>query len=369
MRTTTVQGYSTNVYKVTYPDDNIFLWDHNTITCENLAESKYGVVITITNENTSEEQQLRYRSEIPTIVFDLDSTLQAMYADNAGLNSFVYTITFFDGDNITDDGAEVSFQSYLLLGKSFTSESHACERVIYAYQASELEYLEMYFEAAGTLTIDGDTENQIEIVKGFNTVDLSEHITSEGTHSIHYLNSGATPSVTITSVFPVDTETATVNFNVYDNSGTLPTNQKRGGVYVDSHFTPAQYTITLIYSTFCEDYDVIELDYINCDGCRRHIAGKLVSENTNTEYQDYTRANGVYRNTPFHYMTGNEQVIKVAFDDLDRSSYWNYALLSEQCWFNNYNWQKEPCYISTSKVTKKSDELQDVELEITLIKQ
>lgn len=363
MRTAAIEGMSGEIYSLTFPNDNIWLHDNNTVKIH-YGGGRFGAKVTIANEITGEVKSLAYRSDLADIVFDLNSTLMSLFNDQI-LNELTLTVECYFGDMITSDGTYATTMT-LLNGKSYTSESHACERVIYLYSDSDIERVEIYFEASGTVTIGNTT---YEVQKGFNWLDLSDDITAEGNYTLHYVNAAAAPVTTIAGI-TVECFSATAMLSVKDNSGTLPSDAKRGGIWVDSDFVPSSYDIQLIYETICEDFDVVRIDYTNADGCIRHLAGKLVEETDETQYTDYEHYDvNVYRNIPHHKMTGQTQKVKVAFDSLYRLSYWNHAIDSEKCYYTNYNYYLYPCIISTSKVTKNADTQQDVELEITLIRQ
>jgi hypothetical protein len=233
------------------------------------------------------------------------------------------------------------------------------------YSESDLEHLELFFEASGEITM-GSFFN--EVPKGFTWIDLSETITSEGTYSLHYENAAVRPTVEIAGI-QVGTNSALVTLSVQDNSGTLPVDSKRGGVWVDGEFVAVQYDIQIVYEPICEDFDILRFDYTNADGCERHLAGKLIEEVNEASFNDYEHyTDSVYKNIPYHLQTGASQTVKVGFTDINKFSYWNHILDSEMVYFTNYEYEKHPCVLKTNKITKTTDESQDFEMEITLIK-
>ena len=242
MRTAAIQGMSGEVYSLTIPNDNIWLGDNNIVKIHYNGEGRFGAKVTLTNEHTGEVKSLAYRSDLSDIIFDLNTTLMSLFNDQI-LNELTLTIECYYGDLITVDGTYATTTT-LLKGKSYSSESHACERVIYLYYDSDIDRVEIYFEASGTVTI-GNSEYEVQ--KGFNWLHLSDDITAEGTYTLHYVNAAATPVVTVADI-TVGCWSATAMLSVKDNSGTLPSNVKRGGIWVDGTFTPSQYTIQVILS-------------------------------------------------------------------------------------------------------------------------
>jgi len=364
MRTAAINGMSGEVYSLTIPNDNIWLYDNNIVKIHYNGEGRFGAKVTLTNEHTGEVKYLAYRSDLPDIIFDLNTTLMSLFNDQI-LNELTLTIECFYGDLITADGTYATTTT-LLKGKSYSSESHACERVIYLYYDSDIERVEIYFEASGTVTIGNST---YEVQKGFNWLDLSGDITAEGTYTLNYVNAAATPVVTVADI-TVGCWSATAMLSVKDSSGTLPSNSKKGGIWSDSVFVPSSYNIQLVYEPICEDNNIFHFNYINSDGCVRHLAGKLkeeVNESSFTDYEHYSD-DTVLRNIPYHLIVGSSQTVKVVFTDIDRLSYFNHILDSEMITFDNYNYDVFPCIIKTNKITKTTEESQDFELEIVLIR-
>lgn len=359
MRNTTIN----NTVYVTYPNETIWLNDNNCIKIMSTDGSKVGATITLTNLATTESKTLFYNSDLTYLVFILDDLLKNLY--NGGFSYGVNVVVYDDSVNV----GYFSFELMCLNGKSFSNKAHGSTRTIYCYESDDLYKLQLYLPAAGTLTVNGTNFN---VSAGYNALNLQNAITNYGEYMMCFTN-GDSPitTTTITSVYPIYYNSATINLNFSGGSGAIPTtDEKRGDVWYPK-FDTSSYCIRLIYTKICDDYNVMKFKYYDCDGLTRYLAGRIINENISANGSTYYNIDSsiVYKNIPHRFITENETVVKIAFVGIRRDSYFNEIILSDKIWFKNYDGEWCECIINSDNIEVDSNDDNDYEIEFTINKE
>lgn len=359
-----------NTSQVTYPDATVFTGDNIFISVSD-ATYPVGAEISVTNIATLQTKTLVYVSELKNLTFDIRDTVKMLHAEGGSTLNIkvkVYNDMFYTGT--------FAFNVQTLDGRSMPQRSHGSARTFYIYSPDELYKFYMFLAGSGSLYVNGTS---IPVVSGGrNTFNLQQMVISTGEHSLCYYmgvksgGSGAPDQSTRVEITDVEpwTVSAVVSLNYHDMDPEPSEQIKGGGVWSDSKMDLAKYCSRLVYEDHCDDFDFLELSYWDTDGCFRYLGGKIISETTETSKENFTGVrHSVYRDISQKYINESDGKVKVAFEDLRRDSYYSDILLSDHVYFRNYNGDWLPCSIVDSKITVKSDEYSDLELEVELYRQ
>lgn len=364
MRTTNI-----NTVTVTYPNSNVFVYDNIFIQ---LSDSLYpvGAEINVTNMSSLETKTLVYISERKNLTITLNDVVRRLHmVGGCTLNVKVkaYTDRFYVGTFF--------FNMETLDGRSMPQRSHGAARTFYVYDQSELQKFQLFLSGSGSLSIGGHSFPVIG--GGKNSFDLLSTVTTSGEHPFCYQygakgggGEDKTLSIEITGVEP-SVFSAAAMLNYYDIDTQPPADEiKGGGVWSDTKTNLARFCGSIVLAEPCTGFDFMELLYFDTDGCIRYLGGKIQSETTTAKKQNYVgERNSVYRDISQRHTEESGVTVKLAFEDVRRDAYPQDVLLSEHLWFKNYGGDWLPCSLVDSKITVKSDDEMDLELEVELLKQ
>lgn len=355
-----MRTYTNQNITLTFQESVVWLWDSNTITIESANTSdKVGGEIIIRHPNGTETRTIRHISELSKITFVIDDALMALADDNIGQ----YTTQV----NVYNNGALVftkSFAFQLLYGKSFTNQSHAMSRTAYIYDADELIKFQVYSPSSGVFSFEG---NQTTLSRGLNQYNLSSLVTSYGTYDFCLQNSQVTP-VAIISGDNYITPTSSKIYWTQTRSGHSNSSTEKGGNVWRYDETIFPVCCRLIFEEPCRDNDFVELMYRDTDGCFRYLGGKLANSTDTVSGTSYTRLDytNVFRNIPHKHTDSTKRTLKVGFIDIARNAYPQDILYSDEVFMRMYNGEWWPVTIGSDKIEIKSNDTQDIELEIII---
>ena len=357
--------------QVTYPNSTVWTSDNIFIS---LSDDVYpvGCQISITNVSTLKTRTLTYISELKNLTLDIGDTVRLL-SDESGstinIKISVYTDQFFVGS--------FAFNIQTLCGRTLTSRSHGSARTFYVYSYDELYKFHLMLTGTGALRVNGG--NNIPVtMSGRNSFNLQNYINSTGNYDLCYYmgvkGGGIGSKDYVTSVDIVDVNpsvfsaVASLTFRELDPVPTDPI--KGGGIWEDSRIDLSRYCMKLIYDEPCSDFDFFEIRYWDTDGCMRYLGGKVASTTTTSKQKNYVGArNSVYRDISQRHIEEANETVKVLFSDIRRDAYFEDVLLSPHVYFKNYAGEWMPCSVADSKITIKSDEYSDLELQIETWKQ
>ena len=240
----------------------------------------------------------------------------------------------------------------------------------------QLVKFQLYLVGTGALTVDGGSNIPVTQI-GRNSFNLQNAITTFGEHQWCYamgvkggeIEEKSYESVEITNVIP--SCFSGVVFLDYQTPQPVPTDPiKGGGVWNDERMNLAEFCGRIIFDEACDDFDFFELMYYDTDGCVRYLGGKIQSETTQSKGKNFVGVrDSVYRDISHRHIEEASGTVKVAFNDLRRDSYYSDILLSPHVYFKNYAGDWMPCSIADSKITVKSEDYADLELNVELFKQ
>lgn len=364
MRQTTV-----NTVIVSYPEQTVFTADNIFIS---LSDSNYtvGAEISITNMSTLQTKTLTYISELKDLTFDIGDVIRMLHREGGSsinVKVKVYTDMFYVGT--------FSFNLQTLDGRSLPQRSHGSARTFYVYDPSELYKFHLFLVGTGALTVDGGSNIPVTQI-GRNSFNLQNTITTYGEHQWCYamgvkggdIEEKSYESVEITNVEP-SVFSGVVSL-YYHTPQPVPTDPiKGGGVWNDERMNLAEFCGRIIFDEACDDFDFFELMYYDTDGCVRYLGGKIQSETTQSKGKNFVGVrDSVFRDISHRHIEEASGTVKVAFNDLRRDSYYSDILLSPHVYFKNYAGDWMPCSIADSKITVKSEDYADLELNIELYK-
>lgn len=364
MRTTTI-----STTQIKYPDANCFVYDNSFIS---FSDSLYpvGCEINITNLSSMETKTLKYTSELKNLTISINDVIRKLHQTGGctlNVKVKVYTDLFYTGT--------FAFEMNTLDGRTLPYRSHGSARTFYVYNQDELQKFQFFFAGSGALSVNG--HNFPVISSGRNSFDLRPYITHSGDWQACYRygvkggdGKDYTSRVNITDIEP--SCFSAVAFLEYTDIDIQPveTEIKGGGTWADSRLNLADYCATIVYEDVCDDFDFIELAYYDTDGILRYLGGKIQNEVTSAKGKNYIGERlSVYRDISQKHIEESSVTVKVGFADIRRDAYPQDLFLSEHVWFKNFNGDWLPCSLNTNKITIKSEETLDLELEIELLKQ
>lgn len=360
MRTETIQ-VTNGQWDITYPDSTVWTKDSNIIKVErsNPSGNGVGASITVMNQSSLSLRTLKYVGSNPWIVFSLDDTLAAIYSEE-GSSTYTVSIQLYNNGTIEQT---FSFSFRLLDGKSLPHRSHGAERTIYVYNHRELYKLEIWFPMSGFLYVNG---TEFHVNAGYNALYLMGTIVNAGTYHMCFYASSQVPTVVINSVEPVTPAGAVVNLGFNSRGGGWSEGGKGGDIWKDNEYDTDNYCIDLVWVNLCDDKtNWVEFRYLNADGLRRYIAGRVLNENISSEGDNFYKLSleDAYRNKPYRKLTGDSYVIKVGFEDIAKNAYLSDIAICENIEYLNYANNAMPCTFESGNVEVGKDESQDYELE------
>lgn len=361
-----------NTVTVTYPNSTVFTADNIFIS---LSDTVYpvGAEISVTNMHTMQTKNLVYVSELKNLTFDIGDTVRMLHEEGGcsiNVKVAVYTDMFYVGT--------FAFNMQTLDGRSLPQRSHGSARTFYIYDPAELYKFQMFLVGTGALRVNGG--NNIPVTRsGRNSFNLQSTITTFGEHNLCYYmgvkgggggdHKDYVSGVEITNVEPSVFD-AVVSLDYHDLDPIPSDPIKGGGVWNDSREDLSRYCARLIYDEACSDFDFFELMYYDTDGCVRYLGGRLQSETIQSKQQNFVGVRqSVYHDISQKHLEEASGTVKVAFSDLRRDSYYQDILLSPHVYFRNYGGDWLPCSIADSKITVKSEDYADLELNVELFKQ
>lgn len=363
-----MRTYTTNGTTITYPDSNIWVGDNTPLS---VSDPNYtvGAEIVVTNMATLKSKRLIHVSELKNLMFSLNDTIRSLFT-YGGCDMNVKVVVYTDGFN----NGSFGFNIKVLEGKTLPNRRHGSTQTVYAYSQDDLYKMSFVFAGSGQLSANG---HSIPVVySGYNSFDLRPYITQSGTYSLCYrygAKGGGPDTTTRVEITDVNNLTpfsgvANLKFSGIDYQP-VQDEIKGGGIWNDEQINIADYCIDLVWDESCNDFNFFKVRYFDTDGCIRFLGGKIDNETINSKQNNYYRSdNYVYRNISRKHIQDLSGTVKVLYQDLKRNSYWSDILLADRIDFLNYNGEWLECSIATSKVTVKSDESDDVEIEYELYK-
>lgn len=375
-----MRTYTSSNITVTYPDVTSYLKDNLTLAVEGtFGNQKVGAEITVTNAATGMSRTLRYLSDMNRLVFPLNDTFMSL----AGEGSITHnvTVTLYDGGTVV---GSFGFDTDIVNGQTLPLRRHGSTRTVYAYSTDDIRKVQLLFPASGAVSVGGCSF--IVPYEGILGLDLRGCITGNGDWSLCY-NSQAKDSkaehapeavedthgyISIVDVNHITPTAATAQLWFADTSGDIdPNADKGGGVWDDEKFYLDSYCVTIVYNEPCDTgFDFFKVRYTDTDGCIRYLGGKILEQTTARDAENYYRldTDSVLRNISRRYINSSNGAVKIGYDSLRRDSYWTDILLSDKVEFLNYNGDWVECSVSSTKVTVKSEQSEDVTIEYELFK-
>lgn len=353
---------------VTYPDSCAWIGDNMALSISNPGCTVGGEIV-VTNMASLESKQLIHVSELRNLTFSLNDTVRSLFT-HGGCDINVKVTVYTDGFYSNSFG----FNMKVLEGKSLPGRRHGSTQTVYAYSHDDLYKISFIFAGSGKLSANGRTFPVVN--PGFNSFDLRTQITHSGTYSLCYKYGAKSPGPdTTTKVEITDVDTITCSSAVVDLKFSDIDDQpaideiKGGGIWKDEQTNLADYCIDLIWEESCDDFNFFKVRYHDTDGCLRFLGGKIDSETTESEQDNYYRPdNWVYRNISRKHIKDFSGTVKVLYPDLKRNSYWSDILFADRIEFLRYDGNWIECSIVTSEVTVKNEESEDVAIEYEIYK-
>lgn len=343
--------------KVVYPENVVFLHDNTVISVESTIDNNISAEITIVNPD-GESKYISYRSELTKIYFHLDDILKSLYRDKFVSNEFNpwwVAINLYDGSQFSF----FAFYIQVVNGTSFTNRTHGASPVIYVYNADELSSLQIYTPSAGQCIWNG---GRTDIYEGLNNIDLHIDITTTGEHIFSVqAKSNLAPIAEVIGSQPIDSGSSIIFFDaqIPSSSNTL----YGGDIWDKIKIFPMEYR--LIYNDVCDNYNFVELRYIDCDGCMRYIGGTLLEEKDSSKLTPFaTTTTEIYNTAPKGILTEKSKTLRVGFTDIERISHPQDIQFSDYLWIRGIDGNWHNCILSTTDFNTTRDELMDFELEI-----
>lgn len=337
---------------VTYPEPIVWIYDSNVIKLE--SNGPVGAEITVTTP-TFETKTLSYYSELDQVVFTLDDVILSLYNDNLspwGVNVTVY-----------ENGISVGSLSFVMTvynGKSFITRCHGMQSTYYVYDPIELRKISVYALKNGMATIG---QSGFYCYTGINSYNLQNEIHNEGTYEMRLRGNNQTPPVVAVSGVEADSpNSAIVSFNW--QSGYDPSTTYGGDIWYENEIVfPCIKRI--IYQSHCNDYNFIELRYIDTDGCIRYLGGKLVEEDDEVKDKAVnTLGINVWSHNPHRWINSSNKSIKVGFMDIEKKAYPQDIMYSDTIWMRTWNGNWEEVRLKSTTFKQTDDDYLDFELEI-----
>lgn len=347
---------------INFPDKMSWLYDNTYIVLKG-NDVSVGADIRVTNTSTGEYRKLKHISEIERIVFPLNDTLFSLYSD-----SYLYNITL----NLYENGTQVAsfgFDTDIYNGRSLPLRAHGSTRTVYVYGPEDLYKLQMLYPTSGNLSVNGSTVPILS--SGIIGKDLRPYITNTGIYKVCF-NSGAKPGsdqISIVNVKNITPFSAVAELDFSKGDGQIPAiDEQKGDIWADSKFKAQSYCFDIIYEEVCKNFNAFKVRYTDTDGCLRYLAGRIMEDTTNASGENYYRLDTttVLKNISRKYITGSSGVVKVAYPNLRKDSYWNDILLSPKIEFLNYNNEWVECSVVDESVTVTAEESEDVTLQFQL---
>jgi len=336
---------------VTYPNSVIWLHDSNVIKLD--SSYPVGAEITVTAPD-SESKTLVYKSDFTSLSFFLNDTIAELYGDS--LSYWTIRVRVFENTSLV---GTFNFATKVLNGRSFITRSHGAAETIYVYSYEDLYKVQLYTPANGQVAIGNWTNTCYEGINGYN---LQSVLTSTGEYSICCSSSTTTPSsVSIIGIDPEEPTISSVEFQV--TSGYDPNAKQGGDIWGSRTIFPICHKI--IYEEVCDNFKFAELRYIDADGCTRFLGGKLISEVETVNDESWsTTTTEVYKHNPSRWIQSANNVIKVAFSDIERNAYPTDILYSDKIWMKNWEGEWKQVRLKTTNLTTTDEEYLDFELEV-----
>lgn len=347
-----MRTYYTSHTTVTYPESIIWMYDSNVIQLE--SSSKVGAVVTITTP-TYNSRTLTYFSELNSLTFSLDDVILSMLDDN--ISPWSVSVKIYENGSYA---GTLTFAVTVYNGHSFITRCHGMQSTYYVYAPSELTKLHVYAVQNGTVVVGQWGYN---CYKGINSYNLSGPITTEGIYYMDIHGNNQTPPIAQIEGAISDTPTtATVSFSW--QSGYDPDTTYGGDIWHEGmKIFPCKKKI--IYQSHCEDYNFIELMYIDTDGCRRYLGGKLIEEDDNVKEKAFnTIGTAVWNQNPHRFVNSSDKSIKVGFSDIEKLAYPQDLLYSDTIWMRTWEDEWEQVRLKSSSFKQKDEDYLDFELEI-----
>lgn len=348
-----MRTYQLSNTTITYPDPIIWIYDSNVIELESTGPVGAEIIVT---EPTGESKTLIYYSELSKLMFTLDDIILSLFKDN--LSPWGIRVTVYENHVST---GSLSFAVTVYNGKSFITRCHGLQSTYYAYNTDELQKMQVYSCGNGSATMGQYGYN---CYKGINSYNLTGPIhNTEGTYELRLQGNHQTPpTAVVEGASPVDPTTSVINFSW--TSGWDPDSTYGGDIWNDNVLVfPC--TKKVIYETHCSDYSFIELMYIDTDGCRRFIGGKLAQEEDEVKDSAVNELDtDVWSHNPHRWINSSAKTIKVAFSDIEKAAYPEDIMYSDQIWMRDWTGEWQEVRLKSTKFEQKGEDYLDFELEI-----
>lgn len=342
MRQTTISNCT-----ITYPENIVYLYDNNIITIQS-NNSNFDTKITITSPNSS-VSNLQYKTKSSLISFILDDNLKYLFYKTNG--DWIIDI-------VIDDINIFSFSFKLLQGKSFLNKTHGSSSVIYNYSGDDLEI----FSPNGGKIVCGN--ESIDVNAGYNSISLTDlGITNVGEYQLELTNKTLYQPISIVlNDIAISPTSSTI---VWQTTEEEPTIIDGGSLWDRRQIFPQ--TLTLYYGYQCNS-DVI-LRYINCDGCYREIAGKLLQEEDTfspTKLNNVISGGG-YKYNPNFVNNNNSKILKIGISDIDSNAELGDIIFSGKLQILDINNNWTDCMLKTNSIKNyKNGGFDNLELDIII---
>lgn len=303
-----------------YPDICTFINDRNTITLHYLGvgNNTVGGAFTLTNQQGT-SVNIAYNSEQQYLTFNLLSVLKKL------MNNDVYNVVTVTGTVLSGETTATNIQPFTLKcidGRTLHSRPHCAERVIYYYDSSDLNGVEI-------LSLEGGTVGGYTVQAGVNKFNLSHH-------TGNFVLVQTDGDNTYTYNFKESSLGGDADYCIEDDGeGGEGGEGGNGGVF--------------------------RVRYVNVDGCQRHLAGKITSRKRSVGQQDW-RADELVRHTPNTMINSTTDEITVGFPSVARESYAEDILFSPKIEYLNIAGEWQPCIVSSKSLSLNDWQENDIEI-------
>lgn len=327
---------------IEYPDSITHINDRNIIRVYSLTDDPVAAIITFSCNGDS--VQLEYNSELPNLVFHINSSLKRI------VNGQHQTV-FIDGYVANDDIAYQISQIVLTVeqGRTLNSRPHGCCRTMYWQNDDDLTKVEIYTPVSGTATVG---QYSYALQEGCNSVNLTEYNGStvtppSGDFTIHIHLSYAH---SVTPVFFGD---------LWKHA-------------TDDVIANSDYDIQMVYvsaGSDCATDNYIsfgKIKFLDTDGCYKTFIGRVANMKYSVKQSEYI-SNGLVVNDPMSMITNVQQEVTMKFADVAHNAYIHDIVFSPSILYLNGYGEWKNCLIGDSNLSEKSGESNDVEIKLKVL--
>ena len=357
MRTTDLSG-GLGYLVIEYPNENVFLKDNNYIRLSTNISASVELTALQAYNFDGISVVYSYSSPFKSLLFDLNNVLKSMYKDSPIELNIVTTCTYIIAG--VRKQYNFNFTIKLIDGISFPDRTHST-RYIYIYNNDQLNNVELFFPTDGELTVGSDT---LSIQKGLNTYDLSGYDFTIGKNVLGFTNQMAKPVLNIENFYPIEQSAFTVNMT-YQSTDPFLTYTWLSDIYGGNKVYGGNYDIIVEMVENCGENDIM-FRYLDADGCRRYVMGKVVNQNETTKSNDLVVVDDIYSNIAGYFTTDNTKDITVIFKDINHYAFIQDLFYSSTIEFQNTNGEWFNCKMKTTSLKTTDEIADDYEIQFTI---